>query len=132
MKPYYVDAQVELYLGDCREVVPVLAAAGRRFAAAIADPPYGETYLSWDTWPAGWPAAVSAVTDQLWCFGSLRMFMKHAADLADWKLAQDVVWEKHNGSSLHNDRFRKVHELVAHFYRGEWAKIGATPPPLSK
>jgi site-specific DNA-methyltransferase (adenine-specific) len=128
MKAYYSDASVMLYHGDCREIVPQLAGMGRRFAAAIADPPYGETSLEWDTWPAGWPRVVAQVTDQLWCFGSLRMFMKHAADLSDWKLAQDVVWEKHNGSSLHNDRFRKVHELAAHFYRGEWAKIAPTPP----
>jgi site-specific DNA-methyltransferase (adenine-specific) len=52
------------------------------------------------------------------------MFMDRAAEFsaAGWHLAQDVVWRKHNGSSMHNDRFRRVHEQVAHFYRGEWAE----------
>jgi site-specific DNA-methyltransferase (adenine-specific) len=53
------------------------------------------------------------------------MFMAHAAELkkAGWKLSQDVIWEKHNGSGLMADRFRRVHEQAAHFYRGPWKAI---------
>lgn len=40
-----------------------------------------------------------------------------------WKFAQDIVWEKHNGSNFHNDRFRRVHEHALMFYRGEWGDI---------
>lgn len=52
----------------------------------------------------------------MWVFGSLRMFMREAADFAGWKLSHDVVWEKQNGTGFHNDRFRRVHEYAAHFY----------------
>jgi len=41
MEPYYKDESVELYCGDCRELLPVVA---RRCAACITDPPYGVNY----------------------------------------------------------------------------------------
>ena len=59
----------------------------------------------------------------LWCFGSMRMFLDHAADFAAWKFAQDLVWEKQNGSGFHADRFKRVHEHMAHWYRGEWGSL---------
>lgn len=121
--PYYQDQAVTLYHGDAREVLPHLPRAD----AVITDPPYGETSLEWDTWPAGWPALAAKVAPQMWCFGSMRMFMDRGADLAGWKLAQDVVWEKHNGSGAANDRFRRVHELALHFYQGEWKPLYKMP-----
>ncbi len=58
------------------------------------------------------------------------MFMDHAVEFSEWgwKLSQDVIWEKHNGSSFHADRFRRVHEQVAHFYRGAWDGIYKSVP----
>ena len=79
-----------------------------------------------DRWPVGWPAAIPGTA--MWVFGTLRMFMEHADELAGWRLSQDIVWEKHNGSSLAADRFSRVHEQVAHFYRGRWAEIRHEPP----
>jgi site-specific DNA-methyltransferase (adenine-specific) len=38
MRPYYADETVTLYLGDCREVLPLLDLSG---AVIITDPPYG-------------------------------------------------------------------------------------------
>jgi site-specific DNA-methyltransferase (adenine-specific) len=125
---YYADDQVTLYHGDMRELLPKMT----EFDACITDPPYGETAHQWDRWVDGWPALVAERTTSLWSFGSLRMFTKHWADFADWKLAQDkvgeyeidtMIWEKHNGSSFVNDRFRKVHEFAAQFYRGPWRDI---------
>jgi site-specific DNA-methyltransferase (adenine-specific) len=52
----------------------------------------------------------------MWCFGSMRMFMDKCDEFQAWKLAQDIVWEKHNGSSFHADRFRRVHESIVQFY----------------
>ena len=120
--PYYADDAVALYLGDCREVLPAL---GVQADCIVADPPYGETSLAWDRWPDGWLDVAATVTQSLWCFGSLRMFMGHAGEFAGagWKLSQDVIWEKHNGSSAFKDRFKRVHEQPAHFYRGPWSGI---------
>ncbi len=48
-----------------------------------------------------------------------------AFEAAGLRYAQEVVWEKHNGSNFHADRFRRVHELVAQFYRHDapWAGV---------
>lgn len=123
--PYWTDGQVQLHLGDCRKILPVFAEAGIHAACVLADPPYGETSLAWDQWPDGWLEAASLVTDSLWCFGSLRMYLKHAAefDAVGWKLSQDIIWEKHNGSGAAKDRFRRVHEQPTHWYRGAWSGI---------
>lgn len=40
MKPHYSHAGIEIYHGDCREVLPKLSAVG----AFISDPPYGMNY----------------------------------------------------------------------------------------
>lgn len=116
--PYYADEHVTLYLGDCRALLPTLDIAPD---AAIVDPPYGSTSLKWDEWPTGWTQAVAGVCSSMWCFGSLRMFVAKAPEFwADWRMSHDVVWRKHNGSGFQNDRFRCVHELGVHWYRGRW------------
>ena len=123
LRPYYQDASITLYHGDVMELLPHLPQAD----AVITDPPYGETSLAWDRWPVGWPALASRVSDQMWCFGSLRMFMERAAELREWKLAQDLIWEKHNGSNAATDRFRRMHEHAVHFYQGEWRSLQLSP-----
>lgn len=128
MKPYYEADGVTLYHGDMLEIVPQLEV---RFDAVVTDPPYNETNLDWDVWPSGWPALIERVTNSLWCFGSMRMFLDRGAEFASWRFAQDIVWEKHNGSSLHSDRFRRVHELALHFYRGEWESVFKQPPVVT-
>lgn len=104
-----------LYLGDCRDILPTLP----KVEACITDPPYGVTSLDWDKRVAGWDQMIPS--DVLWCFGSLAFFMAHRFD--GWRYAQEVVWEKHNGSNFHADRFRRVHELAVQFYRGTWADL---------
>lgn len=123
MKPYYEDDQVRLFVGDMREVVPALAGEGLQADCMVADVPYGETSLPWDRWPDGWLGAARRVTSSLWCFGSLRMFLEHRDEFAGWKLSQDVVWEKHNGSGFAADRLKRVHESAVHWYRGDWGGI---------
>ncbi|WP_327307956.1 site-specific DNA-methyltransferase [Streptomyces sp. NBC_01298] len=119
-QPYYADEQVQLYLGDMREVLPSL---GAKADLILADPPYGETSLAWDRWPDGWPALAATAASSMWCFGSMRMFLDRRADFDGWKLSQDVVWEKHNGSGFAADRFKRVHEIATHWYRGPWSAI---------
>jgi site-specific DNA-methyltransferase (adenine-specific) len=122
-RPYYEDEAVTLYHGDALTLLPLLPQAD----AVVTDPPYGETSLQWDVWPDGWPDVAALVAPQVWCFGSMRMFMDKGGQFAGWKLAQDVVWEKHNGSNSANNRFRRLHELALHFYRGEWGDVFKAP-----
>lgn len=122
MTPYWQDDSVTLYHGNALALLPRL-----RADAIITDPPYGETSLEWDRWPESWPAAAADAAASMWCFGSLRMFMERAFELLAWKQSQEVVWEKHNGTNPQNDRFRRVHELAVHFYRGEWGSIYKNP-----
>jgi site-specific DNA-methyltransferase (adenine-specific) len=125
MKPYYSEQAIELYLGDCREILPEL---DRTFALCIADPPYGDTSLKWDEWPDGWCSTVAQHTQAMWCFGSVRMFGDHWLELtADWTYSQDVIWKKHNGSGFLNDRFRRVHESALFWYRGRWSDTYKAP-----
>jgi site-specific DNA-methyltransferase (adenine-specific) len=65
----------------------------------------------------------------MWVFGSTRMFLEHFSEFSGWKLSQDIVWEKHNGSGFFNDRFRRVHETVLHFYRddAQWGDVFKAP-----
>jgi site-specific DNA-methyltransferase (adenine-specific) len=123
---HYEDEFVTLYQGDYRDGLDLFA--DMRADAVITDPPYGETALEWDRWPSGWVDDMASIADVLWCFGSFRMFHDNASEFAAWKFSQDLVWEKHNGSSLAADRFRRVHELAVLWYRGDWSAIHHVVP----
>lgn len=122
-EPYYTDGIVTLYHGDFRDILPALNIEPD---LVLVDPPYGETSLEWDRWPVGWPTLMPGRS--MWCFGSMRMFMERSAEFSAWRFSQDVVWEKHNGSTFHADRFRRIHEHATHWYRGPWADIYSVPP----
>ena len=126
MKPYYSARGVELYHADFMEISDQLPLVD----AIITDPPYEETSLKWDKWQDGWPTLAERLTRQLWCFGSLRMFMEKSTEFSKWKLCQDAIWEKHNGSSCSNDRLRRIHETVAHFYTGEFKTLYVELPKI--
>jgi site-specific DNA-methyltransferase (adenine-specific) len=121
-KPYYSNDQVELYLGRMEEVVPAL---NLKADLLCVDPPYAETSLPWDRWPDGWPTIAATVANSMWCFGSMRMWLRRHAEVeaAGWKLSQDVVWYKNTGSGRAADRFRRVHEHALHWYRGQWREV---------
>ena len=124
MKPYYEDAGITLYHCDYRAVVSQIDVVN----CAIVDPPYAQTSLEWDIWAQEWPTHIEARVRSMWVFGTLRMFMDRRHEFCRWKMSQDLVWEKHNGSSFHADRFRRVHESVAHFYVGAWEEIYKAVP----
>lgn len=122
--PYYDHGGVTLWLGDCREILPMLP---EQPVACVTDPPYGETAAAWDVWPDDWVKAVADVLPQsasLWCFGSARMFLEHAADFTGWRFAQEALWIKRNGSGPGSrDRLIKIHEWAYHWVRGPWGDL---------
>ncbi len=137
-QPYWSDGRVSLYLGDCREILPAL---GVTADCIVTDQPFAETSLDWDRWPDGWLDVAAAVARSMWCFGSLRMFGERWAEYtgAGWKLSHDAecewvdhaVWEKHNGSGFAADRFRRVHEIAAHWYQGKWGAVYHEVPRIT-
>jgi site-specific DNA-methyltransferase (adenine-specific) len=129
-KPYYEDDLVTLYHGDFRECMPELIAA--KADAIVTDPPYGETALGWDTWPAGWVGDVAPISNALWCFGSFRMFMDNKSEFERWKFSHEIIWEKNIGSGPGlTDRFYRVHEMASFWYRGSWKEIHHVVPRVS-
>ena len=136
---YYEEDNIILLHGDCTQIMPLLEPVS--VDLIFTDPPYGITSLEWDKWPSAWIHIAKLLLKEhgsLWCFGSLKMFMQNAMDFNGWTPAQDIIWEKHNGSNFHNDRFRRVHEIIAHFYPDEiqWKDIyhsnQYTPDALAK
>jgi site-specific DNA-methyltransferase (adenine-specific) len=131
MKPYFVDADVTLYLGDMRQVLPGLDLTAD---CVVADPPYGilrrpdRGVGEWDVWVDGWPDALSSRVRSMWCFGTLRMFMTRTAEFSSWKYGHDVVWAKTQGTGKVADRFRPSHELATHWYRGRWGDVYSEVP----
>jgi site-specific DNA-methyltransferase (adenine-specific) len=121
LTPYYQSGGITIIHGDCRETLET------KCNVVITDPPYGDTSLDWDVPVTSWANQIK--TNSLWCFGSLRFLLHHHSEGAfrGWFLAQDIIWEKHNGSSFHADRFKRVHELVVHWYKGAWADIYRDP-----
>lgn len=120
MTPYYQRDGVALY--HCRHEELAASLQPESVDAIVTDPPYAETSLDWDVWPAGWPGLVRPLlkrTGSMWCFGSFRMWWEKRDEFvqAGWRVAEDVVWKKQNGSGFATDRFRRVHEQPVHFYR---------------
>lgn len=123
---------ITIHTGDCRDVLRDYPDAC--FDCILTDPPYGETSLAWDDRVGGWPSLMLRLlkpTGSMWVFGSMRMFMEEARSFSDagWRMSQDVVWEKHNGTGLFNDRFRRVHEIAVHFYPAtvKWVDVFKCP-----
>lgn len=123
---------VRILIGDVREKLAELP--GESVDCIVTDPPYGETNLGWDRRLSGWLSPLRRVLrpeGSIWCFGTLRFFAESAAagEFKGWSIAQDVIWEKHNGSSFLNDRFRRVHEQIVQLYPSDrqWAQIYKKP-----
>lgn len=112
--------------GDCRTDLQQHGP----FDMLLADPPYGDTALAWDKHCQGWievAASLLKPTGSLWVFGSMRFFQDMGSSIKDagWKLAQDIIWEKQNGSGFAVDRFKRVHEHAVQFYLASspWASV---------
>lgn len=118
MKPYYQHGGFIVYNCHWMEVVADLPLVD----CCITDPPYGETSLEWDTVELAWLSAMDRTINasgSIWSFGSLRYLacLLKSTGMQAWKQAQEIVWEKHNGSNFHADRFKRVHELIVQLYK---------------
>lgn len=103
----------------------------------LTDPPYGSTSFDWDAIARAWIGTawlneVSRLlkpTGCLWVWGTFRYLLRFAglAAAQGWKVGQDLVWEKNNGSGFAADKFRCVHQLVVQFYFGSWSTVYKAP-----
>ena len=118
---------VTVLTGDCRDLMRDL-----RVDVVITDPPYGKTSHKWDTWPDGWPKLALEAAPHMWCFGIQSMLLERASEFSGWQYAEEIVWEKHNGSGppAAAGRFLQVHELVLHWYQPPWSQAYADAPRL--
>lgn len=108
---------VQIITGDCRTELAKLA--DESVDCVITDPPYGTTSLPWDQVVDGWLELLPRVLKQgasVWIFGSMRNLLGLSDEFDGWNIAQDIVWEKHNGSNAFADRFRNVHEHAIQLY----------------
>lgn len=59
------------------------------------------------------------------------MFLKQEVqeEFEGWRISQDIIWEKHNGSASRSDRFNRVHEHAIHLYREDqkWEDVFNSP-----
>lgn len=132
MKPYYQHGDITIYHGDALAVLSELELSAINVDCVIADPPYGETTLDWDVPVTNWLSGVEKLLAQhgsVWCFGKLKTFIKNALGFLGWHIAQDIVWEKHNGSNFQDDRFKNVHEQAIQLYpqHRKWTEIYKLP-----
>jgi site-specific DNA-methyltransferase (adenine-specific) len=122
LSPYYERPGVALYHCSYDELAAVL---GEGSADMLhADPPYQQTALDWDVWPKDWPGLVRPLlkrTGSMWCHGSFQMFWERRDEFLEggWRMVEDIIWQKHNGSGFATDRFRRVHEQPVHFVRDD-------------
>lgn len=130
MTPYYQSPSATIY--HCRwiEVIADLDLVD----CVLTDPPYGETSLDWDEAEIAWLSAMDRIVKRagsIWSFGSLKYlsWLLRSNGMAAWRQAQEIIWEKHNGSNFHADRFKRVHELAVQLYRREvpWEEIYKKP-----
>lgn len=130
VKPYYQESGITIYNAHWIEVVGSLPLVD----CCITDPPYGETSLDWDEAEVAWLSAMDRTVSahgSVWSFGSLKYlsWLLRSAGMAAWRQAQEIVWEKHNGSNFHADRFKRVHELIVQLYKRStaWDEVYKKP-----
>jgi site-specific DNA-methyltransferase (adenine-specific) len=117
---------IRLLTGDCREMM----SGEGPFDLIMADPPYEDTSLAWDRKVHGWLRVAAQrlkPTGSIWMFGSMRSLIGSSGEIARAKLryAQDIVWEKPNGTGFAADRFKRVHEHAVQLYRvgAPWIEV---------
>lgn len=132
MKPYYSHAGIEIYHGDCRDVLPSLPSVG----AVVTDPPYvfgiastaqeGKSggwgdLMNSAVWYAAWMRECQKLTannsGSMWVFNSWRSFpvLARAAYEIQWGIESLLVWDKQWIGPGGLRGLRPSYELVALF-----------------
>ena len=125
---------INLYSGDCLEVMDKLISEGVKVDAIITDPPYGTTACKWDSiipFNEMWERLNKLIKPNgaIVLFGSepfssaLRM-----SNIKNYKY--DWVWEKEQGANFMLVKYQpyKVHEIISvfskktHFYKPQKTK----------
>jgi site-specific DNA-methyltransferase (adenine-specific) len=114
-RSYYQDALVTLYLGDCRELIPLLDWSTH---SLVTDPPYGVTDHEWDeVVPAAeWMRTKCAVVT------ASEPYATQLINSAPLKFGFDCVWVKNCVSNAMNAARMPMrrHERVLVFGDYEW------------
>lgn len=119
MNPYYQDDYVQLYNGDCLEVLPSLS---NLFDACVTDPPYGTTACKWDVvipFTPMWTELLRLCKNNapILLFGSQPF--SSTLVMSNPKLFRyDWIWEKTEASGHLNSKKMpmRAHESVLVFY----------------
>lgn len=132
MKPYFEDDSVQIYHGDCRDILPELPSVD----LVVADPPYVFGLAStaqegaaggWGdlmnsaSWFAGWLQQCRTLTaprqGSVWVFCSWRSFpvLARASFEARWPIISLLVWDKEWIGPGGQQGLRPAFELVALF-----------------
>lgn len=97
MKPYYSDAFVTIYCGDCRDVLPSLESV----ETCLTDPPYGLSFMGrdWDHGVPGepfWSLVADALLPGAMClaFGGTRTFHRLTCAIEDagFEVRDCMMW----------------------------------------
>ena len=131
IEPYYQDANVRLFLGDCLDLLPSVVGS---VDLVIADPPYtfglASTHAeqkagAWAdlmnnaTWYAAWLRLVKERIDSrqgaAWVFNSWRSFpvLARAATLTGWPVESVLIWDKQWIGRGGQRGLRPSYEMVA-------------------
>lgn len=105
IKPYYEDESVQLFHGDCREVLPLIGSTAK--AITITDPPYGVRQDGWDAMDESafsvftmqWIATCRQKSDRLVSFYAAK-YTREIFNICGmiYRRCRQCVWDKPWGS----------------------------------
>jgi site-specific DNA-methyltransferase (adenine-specific) len=114
---------IDLYRGDCLEVMDELIAEGVKVDAIITDPPYGTTACKWDSvidFNLMWEQLNRIIKPN----GAIVLFgsepFSSALRMSNIKnFRYDIIWEKERPTNIFfmKKQIGKVHEIVSIFYK---------------
>lgn len=132
MEPYYSHAGIEIYHGDCREVLPKFTDG--EFDLVLTDPPFGVRDEDWDDmterqflrFSMAWLAEAARVGDSLVSFFASRTRFPDLCKMI-YPSVRQLIWHKPSGSQYAGSSEHKMwyaYEPIAHCYTREpWSVV---------